>query len=111
MCDQDNNHFTHSASISEDKNDKFRTNPDNEFNLVTQGLQLLKLLPSRSGPIPYVPRTGEWLIADWASFLDETEEALKRKFKEYNYQPIRFGNTIWVDAVEFWRCLKQGSQH
>lgn len=105
MCDQDNSYFTDKPSSVKPQNNQEFINPINELSLINQGLELSNLLMERKEPMPYIPRSGQWWLNHWASFWGETPEAIKRKFKKINYVPLKFGDTLMIDAAEFWVCL------
>ena len=107
MTDINSSHNSDCTSSAKHSNAGEASDLAAEFALVQQGLDLANLLQSRSEPMPYIPRTGRWWIAHWASFWGETEENMKKKIRKMDYEPIKFGDTLMIDAGAFWQCLER----
>lgn len=106
MCDQDNSHFTDISSSTKPQNSQEFKNLNEEFALVEQGLKFEQLLKEREEPIPYIPRTGRWWIGHWAKFFAVSPNTIKRRLDKINYSPMKFGDDLFIDAAELWKCLE-----
>lgn len=100
-----NNNDSHSSDCTSSANPSYNEFL-NEMSLIMQGTQIEKFLFERDTPMTYIPKTGEWWIDHWAGFWGETVANMNKKLKRIHYEPIKWGNTILVDAAMFWQCLR-----
>lgn len=78
----------------------------NEISMMIESQHLDGILTGRTKPMAYIAHSGDWPLEFWSGMWGENIKNMRRKMKEIGYEPIKFGNTLVVNAEQFWSCLR-----